>query len=59
MPLNSGQAAEQSFLAIVIAIITLPEPQKQVSRISSQDWPHKESNHQARQHRHSYALTQR
>ena len=42
MPLNSGQAAEQSFLAIVIAIITLPEPQKQVSRISSQDWLHKE-----------------
>ena len=42
MQLNSGQAAEQSFLAIVIAIITLAEPQKQVSRISSQDWPHKE-----------------
>ena len=42
MPLNSGQAAEQSFLAIVTAIITLPEPQEQLSRISAQDWPHKE-----------------
>ena len=41
MQLNSGQAAEQSFLAIFIAITSLPKPQRQASQISFQDWPHK------------------